>query len=369
MNVGNSLVMSPSLITKYLDAGKAIASHAVLLPDGIRFSPKSTRRDWTEEILAQIREFYRSFTDPRGGDKVNLQGIVFETNEGGRLPLEKYLAATIDLRDGATSVEAAARERGLSPKYLAALLKVLNSKEPSLLLDPVRARWRNAKSGEGGALATEIAQWQKALWKFSSVGHIGKAGGPKAWMEPISPLTSKQEVRLKIPPSADGKEVTLYLVAGDAGDGNENDFVVWQQPRLVAPGRPNLLLRDLRDVSRDLALRRERIFATTSKSLAAAAEASAALGKIDITELARKHGVEADSLQAWLDYLGIGSGAALEIQGYFTNTIKNSSGYDFIKGWGSSDTPLLVANSSDQHVRIPGNMKPHGVAVHPSPKL
>src|SRR4029077_16402126 len=34
MNVGNSLVMSPSLITKYLDAGKAVASHALLLPDG-----------------------------------------------------------------------------------------------------------------------------------------------------------------------------------------------------------------------------------------------------------------------------------------------------------------------------------------------
>ena len=28
-----------------------------------------------------------------------------------------------------------------------------------------------------------------------------------------------------------------------------------------------------------------------------------------------------------------------------------------------------MANSSDQHVRIPGNMKPHGVAVHPSPTL
>ena len=82
MNVGNSLVMSPSLITKYLDAGKAIASHAVLLPDGIRFSTNTTRRDWTEEILAEIRSFYRGFTDPRGGDKVNLQGIVFETHRG-----------------------------------------------------------------------------------------------------------------------------------------------------------------------------------------------------------------------------------------------------------------------------------------------
>ena len=34
MNTGNALVMSPALITKYLDAGKDIASHAVLLPDG-----------------------------------------------------------------------------------------------------------------------------------------------------------------------------------------------------------------------------------------------------------------------------------------------------------------------------------------------
>ena len=30
MNVGNSLVMSPALVTKYLDAAKEIAKHAVL---------------------------------------------------------------------------------------------------------------------------------------------------------------------------------------------------------------------------------------------------------------------------------------------------------------------------------------------------
>ena len=31
MNVGNSLVISPALVTKYLDATKEIAKHAVLL--------------------------------------------------------------------------------------------------------------------------------------------------------------------------------------------------------------------------------------------------------------------------------------------------------------------------------------------------
>ena len=55
MNVGNSLVMSPSLLTKYLDAAKDIAEHAVLLPDGIGFSPSTSQRDWAEERLAAIR--------------------------------------------------------------------------------------------------------------------------------------------------------------------------------------------------------------------------------------------------------------------------------------------------------------------------
>ena len=66
MNTGNALAMSPSLVTKYMDAAKDIAGHAVLLPDGIRFSRFSTRRDWTDEILAEIRSFYQSFTERAG---------------------------------------------------------------------------------------------------------------------------------------------------------------------------------------------------------------------------------------------------------------------------------------------------------------
>src|SRR5216117_2429183 len=100
MNVGNSLVMSPSLVTKYLEAAKEIASHAVLLPDGIRFSAKSTGRDWTEELLAAIRATYREFTDNGGGTSVNLQGIHFDTRDGGVLPLDSYLAATLEVAAG-----------------------------------------------------------------------------------------------------------------------------------------------------------------------------------------------------------------------------------------------------------------------------
>ncbi len=371
-NTGNALVMSPALVTKYLDAAKDVASHAVLLPAGIRFSPHNTPRDWTEETLARIREFYREFTDSGGGEKVNLQGIVFDTNQGGRLPLEKYLAATIAEREalmsGAKSLEEVARKRGLNGRYLATLWKSLTGSEPSLLLDTLRARWRTAKPEETAALVAEIAAWQKTLWKFNTVGQIGKVGAPKAWQEPVSPLLARQDVRFKLSEPADGQDVTLVLVATDAGDGHDQDFVVWQDPRLVAPGRPDLRLRDVRDLTRDLSVRRQRMFRNAAKYLDAAQEAATSEGPSDPAELARKYEVEADALRAWLDYLGIGSGSSLTLSGHFTTKINNST-YDFIQGWGKNETPLLLANSSDQHVRIPGNMKPHSVAVHPSPSL
>jgi hypothetical protein len=80
-NTGQALVMSPALVTKYLDAAKEIASHAVLLPDGFRFSSKKTRRDWTDEILGRIREFYSEFSEKHGSDRVTVDGVLIETTK------------------------------------------------------------------------------------------------------------------------------------------------------------------------------------------------------------------------------------------------------------------------------------------------
>ena len=400
MNTGASLVMSPALITKYFDAAREIARHLVLVPDGFRFSAATTRRDWTEEILAEIRGLYRDFTDAQGGDKVNLQGIVVETNEGGRLPLERYLRAALPTQ---RATQRAANEKiappnsstpqlrapnsqppsanshlpsanselptpQLSPRYLESLSTLLASDQPSPVLDGIRARWRMATPETIPALAAEIARWQQALWKFSSVGHIGKVDGPKAWMEPVNPLTSRQELRLNLPAPSAGDKVVVYLSATDAGDGNAHDFVIWQQPRLVMPGRPDLLLRDIRSFVHETTTRRDHILADTARCLAAAAEASSLTHGFEASALAQRHGLEVSTLQAWLGYLGIGSSAALHLAS-FTNRIDQASGYDSVSGWGSPDTPLLLANASDQHLRIPGNLKPHGLTVHPSPTL
>ena len=182
MNTGNTLVMSPALLAKYLDAAKDVASHAVLLPDGIRFSSGASRRDWTDEIVKEIRAYYGTFTVAGGADTITQQDIPLDINKGGRLPLEKYLLASLELRDGEKSVTAVAQKHGLSKKYLGLLVKFLKGGTTSPLLGGLRTRWQLAKPEDVPAMVIEIGEWQKNLWKFSSIGHIGKIGGPKAWM-------------------------------------------------------------------------------------------------------------------------------------------------------------------------------------------
>ena len=369
MNTGQALVMSPSLVTKYLEAAKKIAEHAMLLPDGIEFSSGTTRRDQTDALIAKIRAIYATYTDARGSSKVNLQGNMVETNSGGRLPLARYLGALLDekaaLKSGTKTTETVAREHGLSAKYLTALWTMLESQESSLVLDEIRAHWRAAKAADVAAITGVIESWQQALWRFNSVGHIGKVDGPKSWQEAVEPLTSRHELRLKVPPADAEGNVTLYLLTSDAGDGNAQDAVVWERPRFVASGRPDLLLRDVRVVTRDFAQRRAVIFAQTAGALAAAAQAEKT-PRLDRAQLAREHGVSAEALGAWFDYLGVGeakSESALEL---FKQPIRERGDFPFIQGWGEGDAPVVLANASDQTVRIPGTIESRSIAVHPS---
>ncbi len=367
-NAGAALVMSPSLLTKYLDAAKEIANHAVLTPDGMRFSPNTSSRDWTNESLAKIRSFYALYSGGGTGTAVNLQGIQFDTNADGRLPVGKYLTVAmqerIALTEGTKSIADVAKARVLSEKYLGLLWSMLHDTKPSLLLDSVRAKWH------AGTLAeADIQAWQKSLWRFTSVGHLGKVGGPKSWMEPVTPLATQTEVRLKLAAPADGSDATLYLSTGDAGDGSEHDFVLWENARLVAPSRKDLPLRNVRAVLQQLTQRRGTMIASVDRCLAAATEAEYAKERTQVAKLAEEHDVDPQVLAGWLDYLGIGSSGEVQLGPLLTNKMMSTPDYNFIKGWTGADALSVLANSSDTAVRVPGQMKAHSIAAHPSPTL
>jgi len=357
-NTGDALVMSPALLTKYLDAAKEIAAHAVLVQDGFRFSTATTRRDWTDELVAEIRQIYDRYAD-----------------KNGKLPLEAYLSATIELRlameaGHALNVERFAAERGLSPKYLQSLWQFFHDACPATevksgLVDGLRARWQTARPGDVPALAGEIRRWQDALWKFNPVGYAFTT----PWQEPVNPVVGSLTLRQKLAPPTGAGEVLVYLAAGDAGDGTAGDTFVWRRPRIERAGQPPLLLRDVRALGQYLFAKRTEVLKETKRYLTAAAEAKPGSKREAVAILARRHGLDADVLTAWLDYLGIMAGAPAKVDAYFKNKITKGGGYEFIQGWGDDATPNLVANSSNQEAHVPGLMKPHSVAVHPSPAL
>lgn len=364
-NTGNALVMSPALLSKYLDAAKGIASHAVLLPDGIRFSPSTTRQDWTNEIVDQIKTMYRRETEIQNSARVNLQGIVFDTNDGGKLPLERYIAATLsersEIREGKKSLAEVAANHGLNARYLTSLWNLLQRTDHLPLLNRVQEAWAKAKPGEEKAVYAEIAQWQNVLTKFQSVGHM------KPWMVPVNPFKDREEFRTKLAPTGNDGQCRIFLVASEADD-NNGDFVEWENPRILVPGRTDVLLRDVAGLTQLAKEARKRLFASSQSALLAAEEALLAREGWTISSLAQKHKVAPDDLELWFGFLGIRQNQDIKLT-HFTNKLYKGGGYDFINGWGSPETPSIMANSSNQHVRTPGNLKGKGVVVHPSPTL
>ncbi|CAN5638285.1 DUF1592 domain-containing protein [soil metagenome] len=148
--------ISPALLEKYLAAAKDVAEHVVLLPEGFRFSAGKTRREWSNECVAKLREYYSHYS------------------EDGRLPFAPYLAATVKHHEaivaGTITLDDVARKEKLNAKYLAALWATLTDKKPSMPLDLIRSHWRQATAKDIEGLVTEIKAWQTALWKFVRIG-------------------------------------------------------------------------------------------------------------------------------------------------------------------------------------------------------
>lgn len=356
-NTGQSLVMSPALLTKYLDAAKQVASHAVLLPDGFRFSPGESRRDWSNELIDEIRAIYARHVD-----------------DEGRVPLEPYLRTLHEQRgrlaQGETTAAEVAAAAGLNGRYLDALRQALEGQEASLVLDPLRKRWRAATADDLPALIAEIAAWQQLLFRFNNVGHF------KPWMEAVAPLP--ESVTLKRPlPAETGGEVTLYLAAiGTDAAANDGPAVrvVWHSPRFEAPGRPPLLLRDVRRVAQAMPSVKKQTLSRTADYLSAVAEIDRAAdsdltSNVDLVEtIAQRRDLNVDLLRQWLAWLGIQSAAPEAIGEYLATIDRAVSGYAPINGWSAPGLPALAANSSDQEVKIPGVLPARSVAVHPTPE-
>ncbi|MEY3957910.1 MAG: hypothetical protein RJA37_513 [Verrucomicrobiota bacterium] len=343
-NVGAALVMSPALLTKYLDAAKEVSEHLVPIPDGVRFSPGVSSRDWTDESLARIRAFYARYTVSSAASDVaaTADGIKLDKGTGGgRIPLGAYFAALRGQGDRAA----------LSPRYLAALRAAMESAAPSPLVAPLQRKHR------AGTLAeADVAPWQSALWRFSTVGQMGRKEGAKAWQEPVESVVGSVEFREKL-----AGDATVRLVAGDAGDGATGDQVVWERPRLKVPGRPEIPLDDLPGLLSHLESGMSRHAALTPQVLRAA---SAVEAGASADRAAADAGVDLPLLAAWLDYLGIGR---VKLEPLLAKKVLSVPDYPKVRGWQADNALGVLANSGYEDALTPGLIRAGGVAAHPAP--
>ena len=366
-NVGAALVMSPALVDKYLQAGKDVAAHAVLLPDGIGFSSSTTPRDLTEEKLAQIRAIYSRYSVPGEGMALNLQGLRFDTLDGGVIPLEKYFAALLEERAALTAKTktpaTVAKERGLSGVYLGKLWTMLQAPDATYPLSDLTRQWRSAGPGDAAALATTVKEWQRQLFRFHPVGQIGKRNGPKSWQEGLSPVVEERELNLRLPKKAQGP-LTLTLLTEPAGqDGGQ---VQWQDARLLRGKGPALPLPQLEAIAKRLEELRTKELARSADYLAALAEAQEGA----LENVAAKRGLNPALLANWAALSGIGRSETPEIRGHFTNRMANIAGNPLVKAWGSPQTPSMTVNAAAETLRFSTLTLPaRSVALHPSPEL
>jgi hypothetical protein len=126
-NVGEAMPVTPVLVERYLQAARDVASRAVLLPTGFRFSASPDRPEWTAEAEKALRAFHSRYSGP-----------------AGEPPLERHLAATLRHRDrfasgGAAALAAVAAEEQLNATYLTALWAGLSGTAASPTEDVPRA--------------------------------------------------------------------------------------------------------------------------------------------------------------------------------------------------------------------------------------
>ncbi|MCH2062989.1 MAG: DUF1592 domain-containing protein [Roseibacillus sp.] len=374
MNVGDAMAMSPALVQKYLDAAKEVASHAVLTPKGIRFSLGTSRRDWVDELLFKIRTIYARHTSgPAATDKVyrwNPAALDKAMKMDGRVDLFHYLHALVENRDrlmeNPALADEIAREKNLNAKYLRRMTDVLTDDNPSLLLRKIRDDLLTAEPTDVSArIVWDVRKWKERLWRFDKVGQIGRTGGSTAWMNAVNPVNTSRELKLKLPADAKG-EISVFLAAGDAGDGTTGDVVRWGRPRLVMKGRPNIPLAAARGLPQSVALLQLNELGRTGKYLNVIATAERT-GKT-IEETARGQGLNPRVLANWAAAVQLGKFVVPQVMGHYPGKMFKVGGYEVIRGWGVPATPSLIASKAEQTISfgtltIPGR----SVNMHPSP--
>ena len=170
-NSGETLTTSPSLLTKYLQAARAVTDQLVLNPDGIAFAPHPmlVETDREKYAIQRIVEFYKN------------QPTDFA---------DYFEAAWRFKKDGQGSLESVAQKAGLSPKYLPMVWRILEG-EVKADVGPIatlRGMWQAMPDDAAGvhAQAVQMRDFVVKIRKHSAKQFAApKVEDLSPWSQPL----------------------------------------------------------------------------------------------------------------------------------------------------------------------------------------
>lgn len=234
-NVGDVLFVSPQQVDKYLSAARTLTEHATILPGtGISFrkervgprSPIQFRTDAEQSLYV----WYQKMAAPH-----------LPKDDEDRREAEYMTAAwKYKHRDktGANSLDQLAKDAKLSPAFLQNWWNFLHAEKPaSRFLDAIREPWKSLPGPAAdkpkevpGEVASRIKKIQDdhRMWNLPD--------GSEGWVR----TQRRQQDTDALRPSAirvsfqEGQP--LHLVAGDMGDGNKGDLVIFESITIEREG-------------------------------------------------------------------------------------------------------------------------------------
>ncbi|MBV9550377.1 MAG: DUF1592 domain-containing protein [Alphaproteobacteria bacterium] len=151
-NSGESLIMSPALLNKYLQAARATADDMYLVPEGFAFAPHPMKveTDRLSYAIQQIIAFYQS----QPTDYAKYFEAAWRYRHRAQLNTPKATLASI------------AAEMKLSPKYLGMVWGILNDKEAIGPVAKLQGMWNALPDADVAAVQTQTVAMRDWVQKL-----------------------------------------------------------------------------------------------------------------------------------------------------------------------------------------------------------
>lgn len=234
-NVGDVLFVNPQQLASYLSAARTLTEHSSILPGrGIRFTKERVGLRSPVQFKTEAEQalyiWYQKMAEPylpqddqdRREDEYMLAAWKFKHRE----------------KTGAKSLDQLAKDAGLSAAFLHNWWELLNAEKPeSRFLDLIRVPWRSLPAPSADKPKEVPAEVTKRILDIEAKHLSWNKREGEGWTRTQRRQQDTDGLRTRAIAVTVQQGEPIYLVAGDFGDGNRGDLILFESIDVEQPGK------------------------------------------------------------------------------------------------------------------------------------